>query len=81
MSDKPETPSGPVPLVPEMPEYQRLIGSDPLLRDMAKSGVPLNRENYIAANWPDGFGDEGWGWEHEEQLPRPFQADYEPDDD
>jgi hypothetical protein len=40
----------------------------------------LTRENYIDANWPDGFGDEGWGWELEEQLPRPFQADYEPDE-
>jgi hypothetical protein len=32
-------------------------------------------------NWPDGFGDEGWGWEREADLPRPFQIDYEPDDD
>jgi hypothetical protein len=47
---------------------------------MARGGVPLNRENYIAGAWPDGKRDP-WGREHEEQLPRVFQADHDPDDD
>jgi hypothetical protein len=46
---------------------------------MARYGVPLARENYIDANWREGFSDEGWAAEHKEQLPEPFQRDYGPD--
>jgi hypothetical protein len=70
----PEPPSA--PLDPASPEYQRLIGSSPVLQAMVRYGVPLSRENYIAANWPDG-APEPWGAEHEEQLQAPFRRDYE----
>lgn len=49
MPDKPETPSAVTVLVPEMPEYRRIVGSSPVIQYMAKAGVPLTRENYIGS--------------------------------
>ena len=54
------------------PEYQRLIGSDPILSAMARNGTPLTRDNYVdIAN--AGRPDEAWTHEHEAMLPEIFQ--------
>jgi hypothetical protein len=65
------------PVFPGTPEYQHMIRTSPVCAAMVASGVPLTPENHIGTNWPDGFGDDGWTVEHEEQLPSVFQSDYE----
>ena len=55
-------------------EYQRLIGSDPVLSAMVRHGTPITRDNYVAiAN--AGRPDEAWTHEHEASLPHIFRPD------
>lgn len=49
-------------------EFQRLIGSHPVLSMMVRYGTPLTRDNYVAiAN--AGRPDEAWTHEHEANVP------------
>lgn len=53
-------------------EYQRLIGSDPILEAMVRHKVPITRDNYVdMAN--AGRPDEAWTHEHEAMLPAIFR--------
>jgi hypothetical protein len=53
-------------------EYQRLIGSDPILSGMIRHNIPLTRENYVdIAN--AGRPDDAWTAEHEAALPWIFR--------
>ena len=53
-------------------EYQRLIGSDPVLEMMVRHKVPLSRDNYVdIAN--AGRPDEAWTHAHEAMLPSIFR--------
>ena len=53
-------------------EYQRLIGSHPILEGMIKHNIPLTRDNYVdIAN--AGRPDEAWTHEHEASLPSIFR--------
>jgi hypothetical protein len=53
-------------------EYQRLIGSHPILSMMVRAGLPLTRDNYVdIAN--AGRPDEAWTAEHEANLPSIFR--------
>lgn len=55
-------------------EYQRLIGSNPLLEMMVRRNIPLTRDNYVdLAN--AGRPDEAWTHEHEAMLPAIFRAE------
>ena len=80
MPDKPEMLSASMPLLPGTPEYQHLIDSSPVAQCLGRNGVPLNRENYIAANWPGGVPDP-WTGDHEAELLAPSLRAYEADND
>ena len=55
-------------------EYQRLIGSHPVLEFMHRHKIPMTRENYVdIANM--GRPDEAWTHEHEAMLPAIFRAE------
>lgn len=49
---------------------ERHAGDDMILQGMLRRGLPLNRETYIAMNWPDEPAE--WTAEHEEQVPEIF---------
>lgn len=54
-------------------EYQRQIGSHPVLSMMVRAGVPLSRDNYVdIAN--AGRPDEAWTHEHEANVPAILRA-------
>jgi hypothetical protein len=40
---------------------------------MIRVGIPVNRENYIAHNWPGDAMPEEWTAEHEDMLPPELQ--------
>ena len=42
-------------------------------RQLRAAGLEYTRANYIAWNWGDGFGPEGWTAEHEAELPPSLQ--------
>jgi hypothetical protein len=46
---------------------------DPLVAHMIRVGIPVNRENYIAHNWPGDAMPEEWTAEHEDMLPPELQ--------
>jgi hypothetical protein len=76
MPQQPETPSDQAAasrLAAMSPaEYQRLIGSHPVLKFMDQHGIPLTRDNYVdIANM--GRDDEAWTHEHEAMLPAIFR--------
>jgi hypothetical protein len=54
------------------------MNSDPMVRFMMNSGIPLTRENYLALNWPDGVPD--WTAEHECMMPDQFRIEHCCDD-
>ena len=57
-------------------EYQRQIGSHPVLSSMVRHNVPLTRDNYVAlAN--TGRPDEARTAEHEANVPRILLPDEE----
>ena len=52
-------------------EASREADDFPVLQHMLDSGLPLNRETYIAANWM--HDPEEWTVEHEQQVPECFR--------
>jgi hypothetical protein len=52
-------------------EAEKYAEHDAPLLHMLQHNMPLNRETYIAMNWPD--EPEEWTAEHEEQVPECFR--------
>jgi hypothetical protein len=54
---------------PEEAELRRRLGGQSIIRDLDRKGLPLTRENYAQAMFPD-VSAEDWTAEHEDALPR-----------
>jgi hypothetical protein len=49
------------------------LGGQSIIRDLDRKGLPLTRENYIQAMFPD-ISEEDWSAEHEDALPRELRS-------
>ena len=58
---------------PAEAELRARLGGQSTIRDLDRKGLPLTRENYIQAMFPD-VAEEDWGAEHEDALPRELRA-------
>ena len=57
----------------EQPNWNAIAEMDPVVEAMQHGGVPLTRENYIAAKYGTMDHPKEWTQDHEDGLPWPFQ--------
>lgn len=50
-----------------------MVYRDPIIEHALRNSLPLDRETYIAACYPDGMPDP-WTAEHEAELPKIFRT-------
>ncbi len=53
-------------------ELTNLSGSDPVLQEMIKHQMPLDRQTYVAMNWGP-KPPSPWTAEHELEIPEPLR--------
>lgn len=51
----------------------RLSGTDPILKHMIETGLPLSRGIYLGLHYAPGETPDPWTSEHESALPEPLQ--------
>jgi hypothetical protein len=57
-------------------DLENSLGEDPIVLWLQKNQIPVTRENYLQANWPDrDFDEEPLAPEEEMELPEELQED------